>query len=398
MTATQATIQNQNRKPLTRQRSEFSVRIVRTLTDIDAVKSDWLALETQAEGATFFQSFAFCRVAASHAERSGAARFFVCCVYDNKTLVGLLPLTLMKKDVRTILTGFAEPFQQYTELLVAPGYEPLAVFDNMYPHIRTSGADYVHLGGVRKTGPLHEAIHGRIANIGAVEGAPVVHLTEWPDFETYFKTINTKTRKSMRYARNRLERTGAVSHTVSSEGEHLRAVIDRTYAGRADWLKRMGLTSRAFQNAGFSEFLNRFKAPEFTNIAVLAMSLMHEDRPIADQWGFVHKGRYYAFMSTLDTAFEEASPGRMHLGEVIKTCFEKGVDTADFLVPAVPYKATWARETVEVQDHVQALSALGRVYMVWFSIIRPLAKKLAYRMPRGLRKSVFGIVFKSAEK
>jgi len=398
MTATHATVQNQPRKPTTQRRSELSARVLRTLSEIEAAKSDWLALEADAEGAIFFQSFAFCRVAASHAERNGAGRFFVCCVYDKNVLVGLLPLILMKKDVRTILTGFAEPFQQYTEMLVASGYDPVAIFDQIYPQIRASGADYVHLGGVRKTGPLHKAIDGRIAHIGAVEGAPVVHLIEWPDFETYFKTITAKTRKSMRNARNRLERTGTVSHTVSSYGDHLRAVIDRTYAGRADWLKRMGLTSRAFQNAGFSEFLDRFKAPEFTNISVLAMSLLHDDRPMADQWGFVHQGRYYAFMSTLDTAFEDSSPGRMHLGEVIKTCFEKGIKTADFLVPAVPYKATWARETVDVQDHMQPLSLLGRIYTIWFSVIRPLAKKLAYRMPRGLRKSVFRIVFKPADK
>ncbi len=80
---------------------------------------------------------------------------------------------------------------------------------------------------------------------------------------------------------------------------------------------------------------------------------------MADQWGFVHKRRYYAFMARWDEGYEEASPGKMQLGAILEACHGEGIDVADFLIPAARYKFTWAREAVPVQDHVLALTVRG---------------------------------------
>ena len=110
----------------------------------------------------------------------------------------------------------------------------------------------------------------------------------------------------------------------------------RTYEGRAAWLERMGLTSRAFDDVGFEDFLARLEATDETGVELLAMSLMLDDAPIAEQWGIVHDGCYYAFISSWDGAYEDSSPGRLHLGDVIEACYARGLRRVDFIIRPLP--------------------------------------------------------------
>lgn len=375
--------------PLVPARQAYRLDIARTREEVLALEADWRALEAAAEGAVLFQGFDFSRDAVEHFAAYGDGDFFVCTVRAAETLVAILPLRLQRKKLRTVLTGLGEPFQQYTEMLLAPGHDAAAAFGPIEAELNKSGADYLHFGQVRRDGALFAAIDGRIPATGEEKGAPSVPLADWPDFDTYFKTIKSKTRKNMRNARNRLERDGTLAHDVAFDGAVLDGVIARTFAGRAEWLERMGLTSRAFQNTGFEAFLDRFKTGGASGVTRVAMSFRLDDTPIAEQWGFVHNGRYYAFISTWNAAYEESSPGKLHLGAVLEACYAEGLATADFMVPAVPYKLTWASHVVPVDDHVLPISLRGRLYGgVWLKVLRPLAKKIAYAVPRDLRRAI----------
>lgn len=374
--------------------TDYDVGVAKNAAAIATLKEDWLALEAEAEGATFFQSFEWCRNAIEHAQqREQDAEFFVILVYASHKLVGLLPLMTIDKPFRKVLTGIAEPFQQYSEMLVAPGHDPEAMFVLVKELILTSGADYLHLGQVRQTGNLYKAIAGIAPASGEDEGAPYVPLHQWSNYDEYFRTIKPKTRKNMRNARNRLEKNGSLEHRVYFEGKEHDDVISRTFAGRADWLSRMGVASRAFNNVGFEEFLDRLKSGRNSGVKTVAMSLVYRGKPIAEQWGFIFNKRYYAYISTWDKTYEESSPGKLHLGEVLKSCFENDIEVADFMIPVVPYKQTWAPSYVPVRDHVLVITPRGWLYAnVWLGWARPLAKKIAYAIPKGLRKKVFELI------
>ncbi len=372
----------------------YRLTVARTLDEVRALEPEWRNLEAVAQGAIFFQSCDFARNAAEHFAAYRDRDLFVCAVHKGDILVALLPLRLQRKKFRTILSGLGEPFQQYTEMLLAPGHDAVAVFAPMAAELARSGADYLYLGQVRRDGPLFAAIDGRVPVTGEEKGAPSVELAGWPDFETYHKTIKSKTRKNMRNARNRLERDGTLNHEVAFEGPVLDGVIARTFAGRTEWLERMGLTSRAFHNTGFESFLDRFKTGGGAGVTTIAMSLRLDGVPVAEQWGFVHNGRYYAFISTWDAAHEESSPGKLHLGEVIKACYDQELTSADFMVPVVPYKLTWASDVTPVGDHVLPISLRGRLYGgLWLKVLRPLAKKIAYAVPRDLRRTIVEKIF-----
>lgn len=382
---------------------ELTVDVIAADKDIVALESDWRRLEALCPNTVLFQSYDWCNnhLLFSRSIKQGDEQFrpLVICVREKGRLVGLLPLCMQTKNRMQILTGFSEPFQQYTEILLEKGVDFKLVRKALMSALKLTGADYFHFGQVRQEGQLAKLLDGAVPQSGELDGAPYVALKDFADHETYLKTIRSKTRKNLRNARNRLERDGEVTHRLSRKGALMEEVVDRTFAGREAWLERMGITSRAFRDDDFKAFLDRFSNPATAKgVDTVAMSLKQGDKPVSDQWGFVYRGRYYAFMATWNPEFEAVSPGRVHLGEVIKTCFEEGFETADFMIPASSYKLTWTDHVAPVSDYVLALSKRGKVYTgLWLNLIRPLSKRIFFKLPAGVRGLLVRKVLPSVE-
>jgi len=368
------------------QAQSLAVEILDRAEDVLALERDWRALEDQCANTALFQSFAWC---ANHMAFSASRSDFRPCVLalrHNLELVGLLPLCVRNVHGIRCATGLCEPFQLYTELLLAPGIAPVEAADAVASVLRNLPADYLHLGQVRDDGPLAQCL--RHLRSRAVEGdvAPFVDLTAWPDFDGFLKSRNAKTRKNLRNATNRLKRDGPLTHRIAAAAQERREIIERCHAGREAWLQRLGLTSRAFREENFSEFLARFADARATGVEILAMTLEHCGKPIADQWGFVYHGCYYAFMATWDVEYESFSPGRLHLGEVIRTCFDRQLAVADFMIPGVAYKFTWTESAAPVRDHVLVLRLRGHLQVhLWLGLLRPAAKRVFGIIPARLR-------------
>lgn len=370
------------------------VTVVRTREGLDALAPAWQALESEARGAVFFQSLAWCRAVFDFEAARGNTRFepVIATLAEGGRLKAVLPLERVRTLARRVLVPLGHSFAQYSDLIAAADVDPAAaVMALIAAAVAALPADSANFLKVRSGSTLAAGMPPDNIVTGTAQGAPYVALSDFPDFAAYFQTIKSKTRKNMRNARNRLEREGPVSHRVAESDEDILSLIERTHAGRADRLKDQGLTSRAFADEGFIDFCRRL--PGAADIDILAMSLTHNDQPIAEQWGFVHNRRYYAFVASRDFSNSEESPGKLHLGEVIRACADRGLDGADLMVPVMPYKLTWATEVVEVTDHALALTWRGRlITRFWDQFARPLLKQALLTSPQWLRASLMRVL------
>lgn len=368
---------------LSRQRG---IAIICERAAFEALAEEWQDLERSAEAAILFQSFAWCRAVFDHHERNGrpfAPR--VLTLRERGRLVGLLPLQEVGAGSARIATGFGEPYQQYTDVVLAPDAPADAAARLLDAACSLPGCAGLHLLKVRDDSSLAPLLRARRALRSNADAAPFVDLRPYPDFKAYHATVNAKTRKNMRNTRNRLARTGTLSHVLHSDPADIGALVGRAHQGRERWLATLGLTSRAFRDPSFGAFAAAIAAQE-SGLEIMAMSLTLDGRPIADQWGFVFNDRYYAYVATWAPEFEEASPGKLHLEEVIRCCHERGIGVADFLMPAVRYKFTWTDQAVPVADYAVALSLGAQLrFMLWSGSLRPLLKRAALRLPAGLR-------------
>ncbi|GLQ54413.1 GNAT family N-acetyltransferase [Devosia nitrariae] len=370
------------------------VTVVRTREGLDELAPGWQALESEARGAIFFQSLAWCRAVFDFEAARGNTRFepVIATLAEGGRLKAVLPLERIKTMARRVLVPLGHSFAQYSDLIVAADVDPAAaVMALMAAAVAAVPADGANFLKVRSGSVLAAGMPPDNIVTGTAQGAPYVALADFPDFPAYFQTIKSKTRKNMRNARNRLEREGPVVHRMAETEEDILSVIERTHAGRADRLKDQGLTSRAFADTGFLDFCRRL--PGAGDIDLLAMSLTHNGQPIAEQWGFVHNKRYYAFVASRDFSNSEESPGKLHLGEVIRACADRGLEGADLMVPVMPYKLTWATEVVEVTDHALALTWRGRlVTRLWDQLLRPILKHALLTSPPWLRPAFMRVL------
>ncbi len=354
----------------------------------EALGPEWRQLDQEATSPSLFQSFPWCRAVFDHHLEHGK-RFepLVVALRERGRLVGVLPLKRSRFGPARIATGFGEPYQQYSDVLLAPDAPANAAARLLDAACRLPGCDGLHLLKVRDDSPLAPLLAARRAIRSNEDAAPFVDLRPFPDFKAYHATVNAKTRKNMRNARNRLSRGATLSHRLLTDPTDVAALVERAHSGRERWLEAQGLTSRAFRDPTFGAFTRAIaKADDESGISVMAMSLMLDEMPIADQWGFVFNNRYYAYVATWAPEFEESSPGKLHLEEVIRACKERGVEVADFLMPAARYKFTWASEAMPVADYALPLSLSAHIaFSLWAGRIRPFLKRTALKLPPALR-------------
>jgi CelD/BcsL family acetyltransferase involved in cellulose biosynthesis len=368
--------------------------VVATPAELEAIAADWRGLEATAPGATLFQSFGWAKAVFDFEAARGNKAFtpVIATLRRRGRLVAVLPLERIHGRFRTALMPLGGAFPQYADLLADPAIDAVAAMVALLKAAASAcPADMVTFLKVRTGSRLAEGMPEGAVATGGKGGAPFVDLTAYPGFPAYFASLKPKTRKNMRNARNRLERQGALTHHVASSPSEKVSIIARTLAGRAGRLKDQGLTSRAFTDPDFMSFCKSLAGR--TDIELLAMSLRHGGEPIAEQWGFVHQNRYYAFVATRDFEQSDESPGKLHLKEVVETCYARGLAAADLLVPVMPYKLTWATGVAEVADYAVPLTLKGYAGIaIWDQRLRPWAKALFLTIPRPLR----GLLMKAA--
>lgn len=361
--------------------------VARTRDAVEALAPRWRGLERFSDGFNLFQSLGWARAVFDFEMARGNVDFdpVIATIEDGQRLVGVLPLERVRTGARSLLVPLGHAFAQISDLLLDGRVDPAMAVGRLLKAAREAApSDGVSLLKVRDGSALASGMPRTHIRTGEEQGAPYVALDTFPDFAAYFATVRTKTRKNMRNARNRLERDGAVEHRVVTELAEQLALIERTLEGRADRLKEQGLTSRAFRDSGFVEFCRSLVGRP--DMGLLAFSLNHQDRPLAEQWGFVHGGRYYAFVASRDFSHSDESPGKLHLREILEACAGQGIRGCDLGVPVMPYKLTFATETVTLRDYALPMTPRGwLVIQLWDVMMRPGLKRLVLAMPARLR-------------
>jgi CelD/BcsL family acetyltransferase involved in cellulose biosynthesis len=379
----------------------YAVTSLTTLPELEAFAGEWTRLEPRSSRPLFFQS-AVWSLAASRlfAEREGDGfEPLVICVRRNGELVGVAPFRVVHRGPVRLAVDLTDPFGQYGDVLVADDADAGAIVAEVVSALRaTRRIDALLLRRVRADSPLRAFVSAGGFAASAPDAAPFVDLRPFPTFDSYHDTVNAKSRKNLRNYRNRLGRLAPVTHRILS-GDDIRAVIQESLEGRLRWLDEHGLTSTAFDNPAFRRFVERVAELGRTgDLPLLAMGLYCGDVAVALQWGFVHHGRYYAYVAARNPEYDPYSPGRLHLEDVVRTCHEKGIAVCDFLAPAARYKLTWTDDATEVVDVALPFTLVGRVVLdLWNRRLRTAAKTYYARLPARLRRLVRQLVTRKDE-
>jgi CelD/BcsL family acetyltransferase involved in cellulose biosynthesis len=378
----------------------LTVEIVSDLGALGSLRQDWddLIARSPAPTGAFFMSHAWClHVAETRLKApSGSYRLCAAVVRQNGVAVAIWPLSVQKSAFSWIARNLDDPFGQFGGLVVDAAADPKACAAAVIEALRARRlADGLHIDCVCDGSPLHTALTGLGIEKHSSNTAPWINFQAHPDFASYIALRNSKTRKNLRNALNKLSRLGTIEFTTSSDRDAVRRIIGDSFSGRIDWLNQMGKSSTAFRNGDFGTLVGGL--PDCSSIELLGFSLDLDGRSIASQWGFVYGTTYYAYISTRNQAYDDYSVGRLHLANVIESCHQRGLTSIELMPPDSEYKRHWSNDVRQLDVFTQHFTALGRFDIgIFEQHILPGAKSLGRRLPQSVRSRISALLNRPA--
>ena len=295
----------------------------RNVDEIAGLREGWSELAASSDQPLFFQSPAWLDEVAKTRRRRGSDHWRMCIVTASRgeRLVAIWPLSLQREGLCWIARCLDDPFGQFAGLVIAADDDADQTIHAMIDALKTeAGAAGLMIERLAEGTALYRSLTAKGAK--NVFSDQSVHLDFRPfdDFQSYLKTRRSKTRKNLRNARNRLVRDHGAVHEVVTGAEEMRAVMAEAFEARLDWMQDQAKTAPAFRDPDFRALLDGLTEGEVQD-HLIGFRLRAGDTPVSVQWGFVYGGRYYAFISARNPAFDAYSAGRVHLGMVLEGLF-----------------------------------------------------------------------------
>ena len=366
------------------------VRLVRDLEGLRALKADWLRLEAEQDAAQagFFQSYAWVEHVARIRVAADPTFGILIAVGAAQGRVRFLwPLALVRQWGVAQAVMLDDTFGQFAGCLVEPGADA-GVFVEQVVSALTGLADGLRVAHLPVSSPLRKGLVTAGAGVVATQSSVVVERGDFASFADFQHATSSKVRKSLRNARNRLERTHETKQVSGTDAAVVSEAVSYAFTERVAWMKRNGRFTSAFQNPVFRSIIE--EASE-AGLPCLGFCLKAGQGVASAQFGFHYRGRYYAYLSALNPAFEEFSAGRLHLGMVIEDCFARGLKILELMPPAGRYKLEWNGTIRNLDTLSLALSVRGRLLFTLIDRVLPAMQRFSRHVPEFVRRPLVNL-------
>jgi CelD/BcsL family acetyltransferase involved in cellulose biosynthesis len=370
--------------------SKLRVEFVMDIERLPALAAKWEALNIGRDhDAPFFQSYVWNMLVARVRTAARGKRFklLVATVWEAEELVGLWPLSLQRTNGVWVACSLDDPFGQFAgvafarEDQIAPGVAAIiAALRGL--------ADALQIEAVVVGSHLHASLQRHGAEATGYQDSVVADLRPYPSFEAFTKSVNSKTRMNLRNRRNKLDALHRIEHVVAERRETLDPLLRQTFESRVSWLHRNGRTSPAFRAPEFRTLVAQL--PYTDGIGLVGFAFNADATCMSSHFGFEYRGRYYAYMSAMDPAFEQYSPGRIHLGLLIESCYARGLEGVELMPPAIRYKLEWSDNTKRIETMSLPFTTKGRMALNVVGWLIPKIRSLSRLLPERLRKTLVG--------
>lgn len=308
------------------------------------------------------------------------ATFGAVTVWDDDRMVAALPLVGRRWLGGTTTTAWS----CCGELLIDPAVDLPTVAGHLAEGLRDLPWPFILIRYVRIESPgwhaLREAIHqaGGTAYTHATHSVDRVTLSN--DFDVYMASRSGNLRRQMGKAERRIEREGGAELRILDrlQPNEVRAALqqgfeveDRSWKGEAG--------SSVLRTPGMFDYFVRQAELLAARQQLHLVFLMHQDQPIAFEYGWRAKQTYFTPKVGYDETFSRYSPSRLLLYKLFRHfAAEPQPPQIDFDGPLADATSQWATESYTM-GHV-ALSCrpiTGRGWVGGYRALRAAKKRLA---------------------
>jgi CelD/BcsL family acetyltransferase involved in cellulose biosynthesis len=357
---------------------------VRLVDDLAVLQSEWPALFGSDPTATPFASFEWLSAWCRHWADGGKP--WILAVYDGERLVGLAAFLRRHRGGLRFITGLGAGVGNYWDILAAPGDRErvLAAVAGELSQ-RRSEWDAFFMDKLPEESSTAAALRQAGLRVNGVTrlASPRIELPE--TFDDYLAGVSSRRRRGMRRSLQKLDNGELAIRVVPSDGDELRAAIERWQALKVEWWSRRGMPMDP--EHGSRRFL------DFTVEALTAMvsrelatvwELRHGEEVIAIKISLLDGTAFYGWLFGFDSRFEDLQPGHMLIAYGIRWSIQEGLDYYDFMLGAESYKYHYAPRDRAVLTATVGSGRLKSRATVGLSRLRHSA------LPAGMRIPIFG--------
>ncbi|MCR9138484.1 MAG: GNAT family N-acetyltransferase [Alphaproteobacteria bacterium] len=383
-------------EPATRAGAGQTVRVIRTIAEMELIKDQWLSLEQDlATGTNVFQTYSWCRHWAEVFVGRPNTPWSLCVitVWQSRDLALLCPLAVTRHGPFKIARWLGDPLTQYGNVLVSPDARGEPVVDLFWRELKATGEfDLALLRFVREDSTIAAMLERHAVEMSR-EQAASVDLTQFENFqgfEDWFKSRHKKNSiRNWRRKRRRLEEQGKIELKRIEPGQDARRSIPEVLELKAQWVKKSGLVDSTFSRPECTALLSNLADDAASNSECMLFALTLDGRPIAYDLGFVSFGRYVSHVGAFHPDFGQFNPGHVLTHEILAQLIKDGYSSYDMMTPASGYKLDWANKLDEVLDFALPINRTGSLYInAYLRKIRPGIKASLDALPYGVRNVV----------
>jgi CelD/BcsL family acetyltransferase involved in cellulose biosynthesis len=242
----------------TRKSPELEARCITTLQELEALRTDWQALEAACNDSSLvFQSHDWCSAwAATFLDDVKAPELCIATVRQSGKLIAVLPAMICVGSGPRILRVLSEPFAQYGGLLCHPARRTDAVLDAIFNAIKShGGVDVIYLRHVREDNVAARFAARHLSPSGYRETAPFMDLSAFTGDEDYQGRYTKVQRRRRKKIASAIGKLGEISFTAHKSGADYEELLRCAVGNKQVWIAERGLISLPLAHPKLVDFL-----------------------------------------------------------------------------------------------------------------------------------------------
>jgi CelD/BcsL family acetyltransferase involved in cellulose biosynthesis len=276
---------------------------------------------------------------------------------DNNKLVGILPCYMWSRpllrlgkirELRFIGTGETVR-SEYLDLICLPDRRKECLEKLAELILRDRDWDIAVFRDLLENSVLGKFFPGRFKDCETINREPCYFVEIPPDFETYLKGIDSRTRRNIRNRRRNLERDFRLEYHRLRPDESLEewmAEFKRLHAAR---LEQRGLPSK-FSDPRYSRFHEKIARAFQSSGQLFAADLQLDGQMVAGRYNFLYNGTVYDYQTGYNPEFGRQGVMQALISYMIEDCSADQIGKFDFLAGDEDYKRHFANAESEISS------------------------------------------------
>jgi CelD/BcsL family acetyltransferase involved in cellulose biosynthesis len=311
-------------------------RVISNAAELGAIETEWWSLWRRIPTATPFQSPAWLL---PWRESFCPGTLQSIAVHRNDRLIGLAPLYLETGPRGRRLLPLGISVSDYLDVLLDPECLEIAA-EAMASAVMESGSwqswELSDLGPCAQATAL-PCLQACEDSLDASETCPFMALPAKP--EDLRRALPQRKRRSLRLDRNRAERRGTLTFCSLADcsAEGMLAELVRLHSLRWESRGEAGVLGDPRVRNFHAHALPRLAAAGLARLYALRIG----QHIAAVYYGFLHDRYAYAYLTGMDPAFADESPGTLLLAHAMEEAIREGAREFHFLRGGEAYKYGW---------------------------------------------------------